>query len=210
MPEPETRSKVAISAASRPFPWYCPNCRRKEVRRVTIRYRCQMEHDGSLSRSWSANWRCPGAPTATNWWSTTRPTTKSIARSSNRFVRLATAPPATRRRAPWGRRWEILISCVKTQDVRSLPRLGKGPPLSPLRPRTISFLPPPEPWTRARSWPSRGYNTLPAANKIANGVQEPAFWPIGRARKRTRLSPSAASMDPEFSYANDPQLPPST
>jgi hypothetical protein len=46
MPEPDTHSEIATSAASRPFPWYCPNCRRKEVRRVTIRYRCQMEHNG--------------------------------------------------------------------------------------------------------------------------------------------------------------------
>src|ERR1700736_3003628 len=46
MPEPDTHSEIATSAASRPFPWYCPNCRRKEVRRVTIPYRCQMEHNG--------------------------------------------------------------------------------------------------------------------------------------------------------------------
>jgi len=46
MPEPVTDSELAASAASRPFPWYCPNCRRKEVRRVTIPYQCQLEHNG--------------------------------------------------------------------------------------------------------------------------------------------------------------------
>ena len=34
--------------SSRPFPWYCPKCRRKEVRPVVIFYRCEMAHDGRL------------------------------------------------------------------------------------------------------------------------------------------------------------------
>src|SRR5436305_730548 len=46
MAEPVTDIEVATSAASRPFPWYCPHCRRKEVRRVTIPYQCQLEHNG--------------------------------------------------------------------------------------------------------------------------------------------------------------------
>jgi hypothetical protein len=47
MPEPFlTHAEVTTSAPSRPFPWYCPNCRRKEVRRVTIPYQCQLEHKG--------------------------------------------------------------------------------------------------------------------------------------------------------------------
>jgi hypothetical protein len=32
----------------RPFPWFCPKCRRKEVRRVTIPYQCERHHDGKL------------------------------------------------------------------------------------------------------------------------------------------------------------------
>jgi len=60
-----------------------------------------------------ANW--------TNWCSTTRPTTKSIARSSNRFVALGNGAngDAPSSRAPWGRRGAILISYAKTQDVPS-------------------------------------------------------------------------------------------
>jgi hypothetical protein len=46
MPDPVTDSEVATFAASRPFPWHCPNCRRKEVRRVTIPHQCQLEHNG--------------------------------------------------------------------------------------------------------------------------------------------------------------------
>jgi len=29
----------------RPFPWYCPRCRQKEVRRESISYQCQRIHD---------------------------------------------------------------------------------------------------------------------------------------------------------------------
>lgn len=31
---------------ARPFPWHCPKCRRKEVRRVTIPYQCERLHEG--------------------------------------------------------------------------------------------------------------------------------------------------------------------
>jgi len=30
----------------RPFPWFCPRCRRKEVRRTTISYQCQRWYKG--------------------------------------------------------------------------------------------------------------------------------------------------------------------
>lgn len=30
------------SKSARPFPWHCPKCRRKEVRRVTIPYECTL------------------------------------------------------------------------------------------------------------------------------------------------------------------------
>lgn len=30
----------------RPFPWHCPKCRQKEVRREAISYQCQRIHDG--------------------------------------------------------------------------------------------------------------------------------------------------------------------
>lgn len=45
MPEPSTPS-MPVNTQGRPFPWFCPNCRRKEVRRVTIPYQCQRLHDG--------------------------------------------------------------------------------------------------------------------------------------------------------------------
>src|SRR5712691_5446239 len=41
MSEPLTHSGAAAGPA-RPFPWFCPNCRRREVRRVTIPYQCQL------------------------------------------------------------------------------------------------------------------------------------------------------------------------
>ena len=34
------------SGPARPFPWFCPKCRKKEVRRVTISYQCQRLLDG--------------------------------------------------------------------------------------------------------------------------------------------------------------------
>ena len=37
---------VPVSTQGRPFPWFCPNCRRQEVRRVLIPYHCQRFNDG--------------------------------------------------------------------------------------------------------------------------------------------------------------------
>jgi hypothetical protein len=45
MPEPLACSGAA-SGPARPFPWFCPNCRRKEVRRATIPYQCQLPYKG--------------------------------------------------------------------------------------------------------------------------------------------------------------------
>jgi hypothetical protein len=45
MSEPSTQS-VPVHTQGRPFPWFCPNCRRKEVRCVTISYQCQRFYDG--------------------------------------------------------------------------------------------------------------------------------------------------------------------
>jgi hypothetical protein len=45
MPEPTTQP-VPAHTQGRPFPWFCPNCRKKEVRRVTIPYQCQRLHNG--------------------------------------------------------------------------------------------------------------------------------------------------------------------
>jgi hypothetical protein len=35
-----------VPTTARPFPWFCPRCRRKEVRRVTIPYQCQRLFNG--------------------------------------------------------------------------------------------------------------------------------------------------------------------
>jgi hypothetical protein len=35
-----------ITPLGRPFPWFCPRCRRKEVRPVTIPYRCVRSRQG--------------------------------------------------------------------------------------------------------------------------------------------------------------------
>jgi hypothetical protein len=32
---------VPVHTQGRPVPWFCPNCRRQEVRRVAIPYQCQ-------------------------------------------------------------------------------------------------------------------------------------------------------------------------
>src|SRR5580693_2400427 len=45
MSEPST-SFVPVHTQGRPFPWFCPNCRRREVRRVTIPYQCQRFTNG--------------------------------------------------------------------------------------------------------------------------------------------------------------------
>jgi hypothetical protein len=45
MPEP-LMSEGTAEKRTRPFPWYCPKCRRQEVTRVTIPYQCQRVHNG--------------------------------------------------------------------------------------------------------------------------------------------------------------------
>lgn len=46
---PEQQLQMANdSTRQRPFPWYCPKCRKKEVRPAIISYRCDMTHDGQL------------------------------------------------------------------------------------------------------------------------------------------------------------------
>jgi hypothetical protein len=40
-----TDQSVPVHTQGRPFPWFCPNCRRKEVRCETIPYQCQRFHD---------------------------------------------------------------------------------------------------------------------------------------------------------------------
>jgi hypothetical protein len=42
----EKQSNGAASPTARPFPWNCPKCRRKEVRRVMIPYQCELVHEG--------------------------------------------------------------------------------------------------------------------------------------------------------------------
>ncbi len=51
MPEPTTVTDTAQTPATaetpvRPFPWYCPRCRHKEVRRTTIAYQCSRVFNG--------------------------------------------------------------------------------------------------------------------------------------------------------------------
>src|SRR5260370_301852 len=45
MPEPST-PKAPAEVRSRPFPWFCSRCRRKEVWRTTIAYACQRLYQG--------------------------------------------------------------------------------------------------------------------------------------------------------------------
>jgi hypothetical protein len=45
MSEPLNTAEVEL-ANERPFPWYCPKCRRKEVRRESVNYQCQRMHEG--------------------------------------------------------------------------------------------------------------------------------------------------------------------
>jgi predicted RNA-binding Zn-ribbon protein involved in translation (DUF1610 family) len=45
MSEPST-DLATVHVQGRPFPWFCPNCRRQEVRRVTIPYECQRFDNG--------------------------------------------------------------------------------------------------------------------------------------------------------------------
>src|SRR5712692_7276493 len=45
MPKPLVQTGAARTPA-RPFPWFCPKCRHKEVRRTTITYQCQRLYKG--------------------------------------------------------------------------------------------------------------------------------------------------------------------
>ncbi len=45
MSEPITQP-VAVHTQGRLFPWFCANCRKKEVRPVTIPYQCERFHNG--------------------------------------------------------------------------------------------------------------------------------------------------------------------
>lgn len=47
MPEQQAMTTEARTGP-RPFPWYCPKCRNKEVRPAVVSYRCEMAHDGQL------------------------------------------------------------------------------------------------------------------------------------------------------------------
>jgi len=58
MSEPSAHSGAA-SVAARPFPWFCPNCRRKEVRRAIIPYECQLPYKGHLVTVVLANLAVP-------------------------------------------------------------------------------------------------------------------------------------------------------
>ena len=42
----ENSSQSVVQSQGRPFPWFCPACRHKEVRPVTIPYECQRFHNG--------------------------------------------------------------------------------------------------------------------------------------------------------------------
>jgi hypothetical protein len=46
MSDPRNRNDESAEPEGRPFPWFCPNCRRKEVRRQTIPYRCELLDNG--------------------------------------------------------------------------------------------------------------------------------------------------------------------
>ena len=45
MPEP-LKAAPPTETRSRPFPWFCPRCRRKEVWRTPIPYQCQRIYQG--------------------------------------------------------------------------------------------------------------------------------------------------------------------
>src|SRR5712691_4717373 len=47
MPEPEISTELQ-QPRGRPFPWYCPKCRRQEVRLAIMPYRCARVHQGRL------------------------------------------------------------------------------------------------------------------------------------------------------------------
>ena len=39
---------VPSEVKAKPFPWYCPRCRKREVRPITIPHQSQVRHDGEL------------------------------------------------------------------------------------------------------------------------------------------------------------------
>jgi hypothetical protein len=45
---PDSQVNGSGSQAGRPFPWVCPKCRKKEVRRAVIAYSAERLHDGRL------------------------------------------------------------------------------------------------------------------------------------------------------------------
>jgi hypothetical protein len=45
MSEPSTQNG-SVQRPGRPFPWFCPRCRHKEVWQVTVPYQCQRLHNG--------------------------------------------------------------------------------------------------------------------------------------------------------------------
>lgn len=45
MSEPQSPF-APVHTHGRPFPWFCPNCRRQEVRRATIPYQCERLYNG--------------------------------------------------------------------------------------------------------------------------------------------------------------------
>jgi hypothetical protein len=46
MSEP-TPSGNGADIPERPFPWRCPRCRKKAVRRAAVAYQCQRKHQGA-------------------------------------------------------------------------------------------------------------------------------------------------------------------
>lgn len=46
MPEPQANG--IQQPAGRPFPWFCPRCRKKEVRSATIAYQTERLYEGRL------------------------------------------------------------------------------------------------------------------------------------------------------------------
>jgi uncharacterized protein with ATP-grasp and redox domains len=47
MSEPLTPTRKT-DEGGRPFPWHCPRCRHKEVRRHVIPYQCERAHQGQI------------------------------------------------------------------------------------------------------------------------------------------------------------------
>ena len=45
---PESHVNGIPQPAGRPFPWFCPRCRKKEVRPATVAYQMERLYDGRL------------------------------------------------------------------------------------------------------------------------------------------------------------------